>query len=310
MSHIVVVGSLNMDLVVRVPHMPAPGETLLGDNFQTIPGGKGANQAVAAARMGARVTMIGCVGDDDFGKNLVDNLEIEGIDITNISVDPDAATGIALITVDESGQNSIVVASGANMALTPDDVRAAWQNLTDVDVVVMPLEVSLACIEEAATLAKQSTAKVVLNPAPAQELSDQLLGKIDVLVPNESETTLLTGLDINSPDQAKIAAQKLQSKGVNTVILTLGERGAMLIEEGAEAQLYPSFPTDVVDTTAAGDAFVATLSVGISSGVPLEEAIRQANAAGALAVSKIGAQPSLPTKSEIRKFIKNQRGEL
>ncbi len=309
MSHIVVVGSLNMDLVVRVPHMPVPGETILGDNFQTIPGGKGANQAVAAARMGAQVTMIGCVGNDDFGKTLVDNLAKENIDVSNISVDPDAATGIALITVDKSGQNSIVVASGANMTLTPKDIRTAWQKLEAVDVVVMPLEVSLDCIEEAATLAKKSDIKVVLNPAPAQNLSDQLLGKVDVLVPNESETALLTDIDVNSLDQAKIAAQKLQSKGIDTVILTLGERGAMLIEKGAEAQVYPSFPADVVDTTAAGDAFVATLSVGISSGVPLEDAIRQANAAGALAVSKMGAQPSLPTQAEVRQFIKNQRGK-
>jgi len=308
MPHVVVVGSLNMDLVVRVPHMPAPGETILGANFQTIPGGKGANQAVAAARMGARVTMIGCVGNDDFGKTLVDNLTRESIDVSNISIAPDAATGIAMITVDENGQNSIVVASGANMELTAEDIRAAWKKIEDIDIVVMPLEVSLECIEEAATLAKKSSAKVVLNPAPAQELSEKLLSKVDILIPNESETALLTGLEVNTLEEAEIAAKKLQSKGVDTVILTLGARGAMLIAENTDAQIFSSYPTNVVDTTAAGDAFVATLTFGVSSGVPIKEAIQLANASGALAVSKIGAQPSLPTKSEVSQFIKNQRG--
>jgi len=308
MSHIVIVGSLNMDLVVRVPHMPEPGETVLGVGFQQIPGGKGANQAVGAARMGAKVTMIGRIGSDDFGRELTENLSREGIDISNVTVDENEPSGIAMITVNEQGQNSIVVASGANMALTPEEIRSAWQRINDIDVVVMPLEISLGCIEEAVRLAVQDNVKVVLNPAPAQKLSDELLGNIDVLVPNENETTLLTGLSIESIAEAETAAKKLLDKGSKAVVLTLGSRGALLVRNEIPAEIIAPFEVEVVDTTAAGDAFVAALSVGISDQLSLEDAVYQANAAGALAVTRMGAQPCMPTQSEVQELLENQKG--
>ena len=308
MSHIVIVGSLNMDLVVRVPHMPEPGETVLGVGFQQIPGGKGANQAVGAARMGAKVTIIGRIGSDDFGRELTENLSREGIDISNVTVDENEPSGIAMITVDEQGQNSIVVASGANMALTPEEIRSAWQNINDIDVVVMPLEIPLGCIEEAVRLAVQDNVKVVLNPAPAQKLSDELLGNIDVLVPNENETTLLTGLSIESIAEAETAAKKLLDKGSKAVVLTLGSRGALLVRNEIPAEIIAPFEVEVVDTTAAGDAFVAALSVGISDQLSLEDAVYQANAAGALAVTRMGAQPCMPTQSEVQELLENQKG--
>ena len=309
MNHIVVVGSLNMDLVVRVPHMPIPGETVLGNDFQNIPGGKGANQAVGAARMGARVTMIGKVGNDEFGKALTKNLANEGVGISHISVDEKEATGIAMITLDQNGQNSIVVASGANMALKPEDIRTAWKKISDIDVLVMPLEVSLECVEEAVRLATESSVKVILNPAPAQKLSDDLLKKVDVLVPNESETSLLTGLAVESIEDAKIAAKSLLEKGAGAIVLTLGSRGALLISENQPAIISTPYKVNVVDTTAAGDSFVAALSVVIVEGLPLENALRQATAAGALAVTKMGAQPCMPTKKEVNELMEEQRGE-
>ncbi len=309
MHHVVVVGSLNMDLVVRVPHMPIPGETILGENFKNIPGGKGANQAVGAARMGAQVTMIGRVGNDEFGKTLIKNLANEGVDTSHISVDEKEATGIAMITLDQHGQNSIVVASGANMALKPEDIRAAWQNINDIDVLVMPLEVSLDCVEEAVRLATENSVKVILNPAPAQKLSNELLEKIDVLVPNESETSLLTGLEIESIEEAKIAAKNLLEKGTGAVVLTLGSRGALLVSESQPAIISTPYKVNVVDTTAAGDSFVAALSVGVAKGLSLESALRQATAAGALAVTKMGAQPCMPTKKEVNELMEEQRGE-
>ncbi len=303
MPHIVVVGSLNMDLIVRVPEMPAPGETILGRDFRTVPGGKGANQAVAAARMGADVTMIGCIGNDSFGTTLVTNLEAEGINTSHVKVIPDAASGIAMITLDEAGQNSIVVASGANMSLTPDHVRAAWDSFKDVDVVVMPLEVPLTCIEEAAKLSKESGAQVVLNPAPAQPLPDELLTNIDVLVPNETETALLSGKSVDTLQQAREAAQHLLRHGIKTVVLTLGSRGGLLVNQDGHSKQFDAHAVKVVDTTAAGDAFVAALSVGIAEGDDWESAVRMANAAGALAVTKMGAQPSLPTRTEVLELL-------
>ncbi|MEE9599388.1 MAG: ribokinase [Anaerolineales bacterium] len=308
MSHIVIVGSLNMDLVVRVPHMPEPGETVLGVDFQQIPGGKGANQAVGAARMGAKVTMIGRIGSDDFGRELTKNLSREGIDIFNVTVDENEPSGIAIITVDKQGQNSIVVASGANMALTPEDIREAWQSIKNIDLVVMPLEIPLDCIEEAVRLAVQDNVKVVLNPAPAQKITNELLEKIDVLVPNENETTLLTGMSIESIAEAETAAKKLLEKGSKAVVLTLGSRGALLVRNELPAEKITPFEVKVVDTTAAGDAFVAALSVGISDQLSLENAVYQANAAGALAVTRMGAQPSMPTRGEVQELLENQGG--
>jgi ribokinase len=303
MSHIVVVGSLNMDLVVRTPHMPIPGETVLGRDFRTIPGGKGANQAVGAARLGAQVSMVGRVGADGFGETLRANLQANGIDTTHVLTDTKAPSGVALITLDATGQNTIVVASGTNMCLTPADVCAAFTQTGKVDVVVLQLESPLECVLEAARQGKARGAKIVLNPAPAQPLSDALLALVDVLVPNESEAALLSGQHVDTPEQAENAARQLFARGVGAVVLTLGSRGALLVSPSAPGIHFPPYNVQVIDTTAAGDAFVAALSVGIADELPLEKAVQQANAAGALAVTKMGAQPSMPTKKEVDELI-------
>jgi len=300
MTHIVVVGSLNMDLVVEVPAIPLPGETVLGKNFATFPGGKGANQAVAAARLGARVSLIGRVGKDAFGDQLLASAQADGIDITHVGRDETAATGVAMIAVDEQGQNSIAVASGANFCLTADHVREAWAELDDVDLLVMPLETPLDTIETAVSLANESGATVVLNPAPARPLPAELLAGIDVLVPNEPETAQLTALPINTEAESRDAARELLALGVGNVVLTLGSRGALVLDGKTESfTLVPARRVEVVDTTAAGDAFVAGLAVALGEGQTLVEAAQFANAVGALAVTKQGAQPGMPAREEV-----------
>ena len=300
MSHIVVVGSLNMDLVVEVPAIPLPGETVLGKNFATFPGGKGANQAVAAARLGARVSLIDRVGKDAFGDQLLASAQADGIDITHVGRDETAATGVAMIAVDEQGQNSIAVASGANFCLTADHVREAWAELDDVDLLVMPLETPLDTIETAVSLANESGATVVLNPAPARPLPAELLAGIDVLVPNEPETAQLTALPINTEAESRDAARELLALGVGNVVLTLGSRGALVLDGKTESfTLVPARRVEVVDTTAAGDAFVAGLAVALGEGQTLVEAAQFANAVGALAVTKQGAQPGMPAREEV-----------
>jgi ribokinase len=304
MPHIVVVGSLNMDLVVQVPTIPAPGETVLGENFATIPGGKGANQAVAAARLGARVSLIGRVGSDAFGEQLLANAEQEGIDVTHVGRDETAASGVAMICVDAQGQNNIAVASGANYQLTAEHVREAWAALPHVDLLVMPLETPLETIETAVSLANQSGTKVILNPAPAQKLPSHILAGVDVLVPNEPETARLTGMPISTPEETHLAARQLLSLGVSHVVLTLGSRGALVLDgsTGQFSEVSP-YPVTVVDTTAAGDAFVAGLAVGLAEGKSLVEAAQFANAVGALAVTKQGAQPGMPRREEVNQLF-------
>lgn len=306
MPHIVIVGSLNMDLVVEVPHIPQPGETVLGKNFATIPGGKGANQAVAAARLGADVTMIGSVGDDAFGEQLLESARREGIDVSHIGMDDQAATGVAMIAVDAAGQNSIAVASGANFQLTAQDVRQGWAQLTDIDLLVMPLETPLETIRAAVLLAKESNARVVLNPAPAQKLPLDILRHVDVLVPNEPETAQLTGLPVETAEDAQKAAQYLLAQGVGSVVLTLGSRGALVLDGAGPIPVFTHVaPYDVatVDTTAAGDAFVSALAVSLGEGASLVEATRFANACGALTVTKAGAQPSLPWRNDVESLL-------
>jgi ribokinase len=303
--HVVVVGSLNMDLVVHMPAIPRPGETLLGGRFATFPGGKGANQAVAAARLGARVTLIGRVGADSFGQQLVHLAQAEGVETGHVVIDPDQATGVALITVDAHGQNSIAVASGANLALTAQDVCRAWEQIGEVDLVVMPLEVPLEAVFAAAQLARQQQAKVILNPAPAQELDNSLLEMVDVIVPNEWETEYLTGTEISTDKDARHAASSLLVRGVGSVIVTLGARGALVVEAGPDGPIahhLPAHSVKAVDSTAAGDAFVGALATGLGEGMSLLEAARWANAAAALSVTARGAQPSLPKRVDVENF--------
>ena len=308
-ASIAVVGSLNMDLIIRSPRIPRPGETILGGELHTVPGGKGANQAVAAARLGARVSMIGRVGQDAFAAPLLDNLIADDIDHSFVLQDAKSATGVALIVVDDNGENSIVVSSGANMRLSPVHVEAAEAAIAAADVLVLQLEVPLDTVIRSAELARAHGVQVVLNPAPAQPLPPKLLPMIDVLVPNESEAALLTGMPTGTRAEAAEAVDELLGSGVGTVILTLGERGALPARKG-EMQIVPAFEVEPVDTTAAGDAFVAGLAVALAEGRELYEAVRWGNAAGGLAATKLGAQTSLPTRQALEQLLSGKSPEL
>jgi len=302
-AHVTVVGSLNMDLVVRSSRIPQPGETIIGGDFCTVPGGKGANQAVAAARLGAQVSMVGRVGRDAFAGPLLDNLALAGVGHTFVTRDPEAATGVALIVVDETGQNSIVVASGANARLSPADVDAAEAAITAAAVLLLQLESPLETVTRAAEVARGHGVTVILNPAPARPLPAALLSLVDVLIPNESETALLTGMPVGNQAEAGAAAMALRESGVvGTVILTLGERGALLARAGG-AERFPACEVTPVDTTAAGDAFVGSFAVAMAEGKSVAEAVRWGNAAGALATTKLGAQLSLPTRQALEALL-------
>ena len=299
---IVVVGSINMDLVTRANKIPIPGETVIGGDLQTFPGGKGANQAVAAGRLGSDVAMVGHVGNDVFAQQLRENLHADGVNHTCVT-EVEAASGVALIVVDAAGQNSIVVAPGANGWLTPADVQAASDMIKSADVMLLQLEIPLETVECAAQLAHQAGVCVILNPAPAQLLPASLLQLVDVLVPNESEAAVLAGLPIDDRRGLKRAAAKLQSFGVAIVILTLGSRGTLLAQDGKFTHYPPFDVVDVIDTTAAGDAFVGSLATALAEGSSVENAIPWGNAAGALAITRSGAQPSLPTRQEVEALL-------
>jgi ribokinase len=301
-ARVAVVGSLNMDLVVRAPRIPRPGETIIGSAFHTVPGGKGANQAVAAARLGARVSMVGRVGRDAFGATLLENLAGDGIDAAFVTRDAEWPTGVALIAVDGEGQNSIVVASGANMRLSPVDVDRAEPAIAKADVVVMQLEIPQAAVTRCSEIAHRHNVPVVLNPAPARALPAALFSLVDVLVPNESEAALLTGMCVDDQAGAEAAARALLDTGVGTVILTLGDRGALLAQATGTTRV-PAFRVEPVDTTAAGDALVGALAVALAEGRPLVEAVRWGNAAGALATTQLGARPSLPRRPAVEQLL-------
>lgn len=291
-----------MDLVVRASRIPQPGETIMGADFRIVPGGKGANQAVAAARLGAQVKMVGRLGADSFADTLLGNLDAARVDCAFVTRVADVATGVALIAVDDAGQNAIVVAAGANMLLSPADVDAAESAIAAADVVLLQLESPIAAVKRAAEIARAHGATVVLNPAPAQPLAPDVLALVDVLIPNESETALLAGQTIDGPAAAEAAARTLRQMGVSTVILTLGERGALLAH-GDMVRRFPAFQIAPADTTAAGDAFVAGLAVALAEARPLDEAVCWGNAAGALAATQLGAQPSLPTRAALEAFL-------
>ncbi len=301
MNPILVTGSINMDLVVRAPRHPEPGETLLGGDFATFPGGKGANQAVAAARLGAPVRMIGRTGRDAFGDQMMETLAQNKVNTTWIQRDPEARTGVALITVADFGENTIVVASGANGKVSADQVREAGPAFEDARLLLLQLEIPLPAVRQAVAEARKHQVAVILNPAPAAALEPELLAQLDYLIPNRSELALLSGTDMDTdPVQS---AQKLCEAGVRRVIVTLGSKGVLVVEQGQEATHLPSYQVPVVDTTAAGDAFVGAFAVALSEGRSTIEAARWGNAAGALTVGRAGAQPSLPSRAELDLFM-------
>lgn len=299
MSPILVVGSLNADLVIRVSRFPNAGETIQGSDLLTFPGGKGANQAVAAARLGERVTMIGRVGQDTLGEYLLDCMNANQIDTRLIQRDA-AATGTAIILLDEQGENRIVLSPGANGHITPSDLESV--SFADFDLLLLQLEIPTETVLSAAQNAHQAGVRVILNPAPARPLPEGLLPNVDFLIPNESELSHLTGLPITDISSAQAAARQFLRQGVQTVIVTLGEQGALIVQPN-ESHHIPAFPVQVVDTTAAGDAFIGGLVSALQRNFPLEEAVRFANACGALATTRLGAQPSLPTWEEVMAFL-------
>ncbi len=298
MTRVLVAGSANTDMVVRVPRIPRPGETVLGGAFAMAAGGKGANQAVAAARAGARVTFVARVGDDLFGRQALDGFARDGIETRFVRATPGAATGIALITVDGRGENSISVASGANALLAGADIEAAAEAFGAADIVLLQLESPLETVAAAARAAKDKGVPVILNPAPARELGDGLLSLVAVLTPNEHEAALLTGIAVRDGAGAREAARRLRARGPATVVVTLGERGVYASSDGFEGHL-PAFPVEPVDTTAAGDVFNGALAVALAEKRPLPQALRFAQAAAAISVTRPGAQPSAPTFAEI-----------
>lgn len=300
---IVVIGSLNMDMVVRTNRAPEAGETLMGQAFALSPGGKGANQAVAAARLGAKVTMIGRVGKDTFGTEMLEVIGREGIDIEHISTSETQATGVASIVLEESGENRIIVVPGANIDLTVEDIQALESVISQAEMVVIQLEMDLAMSEQAIAIAHRHGIPVILNPAPARKLKDEMLSQVTYLTPNETEAGILSGMTVDSVEAAEEAASILLQKGVQNVIVTLGSKGALIVNaEGTKT--ISGFPVQAVDTVAAGDSFNGALAQQLVLGKSLEEAVSFANAVGALAVGKEGAIPSLPHLSVVEQFLK------
>lgn len=296
-NRVVVVGSLNMDIVARVERLPTAGETVLGGTYFQAPGGKGANQAVAAARLGARVAMVGRVGDDAFGRELRRNARADGVDVRHVKT-ADAPTGIALIAVDDRGQNQIVVAPGANATLATADVEALSATIARADLVLLQLETPLETIAAAARAGK----RVLLNAAPARPGLERVLPNVHVLVVNEPELRIVSGAE---GDETTLAARLLRQVH-EAVVVTLGARGALLVDQAGPRQV-PSFRVNAVDTTAAGDAFAGALAAfAPPMGQPLDEAVRLACAAGALACTKLGAQPSLPTLPALDRFLRER----
>jgi len=300
---VLVVGSSNTDMIIRVARVPRPGETVLGGEFSMASGGKGANQAVAAARAGGRVRLVARVGDDVFGERAVRGFEADGIDVRFVARDGRAPSGVALINVAADGENIISVASGANALLAPEDVLGAEPAFDGADVVLLQLETPLETVSAAAVMASERGIPVILNPAPARPLDDRLLCRVAVLTPNETETEILTGIRVETSEGAPKAAAALRARGPRLVVVTLGEKGCYAAGEDFEGSV-PAFPVRAVDTTAAGDVFNGALAVALAEKRPTRDALRFASAAAALSVMSPGAQPSAPARTRIEEFLR------
>ncbi|MFJ5236059.1 ribokinase [Pseudomonas neuropathica] len=300
-ANVVVIGSLNMDLVTRAPRLPVGGETLIGHSFATVSGGKGANQAVAAARLGAQVAMVGCVGSDDYGVQLRNALLAEQIDCQAVST-VDDSSGVALIVVDDNSQNAIVIVAGANGAMTPAVIDRFDAVLQAAEVIICQLEIPDATVGHALKRARALGKIVILNPAPASRpLPADWFAAIDYLIPNESEATVLSGLPVDSQETAESAASQLIAMGAGKVIITLGAQGS-LFANGQSFEHFPAPKVKAVDTTAAGDTFVGGFAAALANGKSEAEAIRFGQIAAALSVTRAGAQPSIPTLSDVQAF--------
>lgn len=303
MSDIVVVGSLNMDMVVKVDRRPDRGETVLGNGFFMSPGGKGANQAYAAGALGASVTMIGRLGEDVFADAIRNNLAKVGVDTSTVDTVPTDSSGVALISIDSEGDNSIIVAPGVNMSITADDIRAKESIIKQAKLLIVQLEIPLEAVMEAVEIAHQHGVQVLLDPAPAQPLPDHLLQMIDYITPNQTEILQLTGVEVTDADSAKDAADVLLNKGVKTVFAKLGSKGVTIVTSN-QLETCSGYEVAVLDTTAAGDAFAGAIGTAIVEGKDVCEAAKFANAVGALTVTRYGAQQSMPNRQETEIFIR------
>ncbi len=302
---LVVLGSINADHILNINHFPQPGETVIGKQYTVAFGGKGANQAVAAGRSGADISFIACVGDDDIGERVRKQLASDHIDTQPIEAIKDTTTGVALIFVNAEGENVIGIDAGANKAVTPEYLDRYKQQVIGASALLMQLESPLETVIAAAKIAKDNGTQVILNPAPACELPDELLARVDMITPNETEAEKLTGIKVDNNDDAARAAKALHDKGIATVIITLGSKGVWLSQNG-EGELVAGFRVKAVDTIAAGDTFNGALVTALLEGKPMDSAVRFAHAAAAIAVTRPGAQPSVPWRKEIDDFLAQQ----
>jgi ribokinase len=301
--NITVIGSSNTDMIIKVPRIPGPKEVVLGGKFSTAPGGKGANQAVASARAGGKVTFVARVGEDIFGEQALRGFNEDGINTDFVVKDKDAPSGIAEIFVAEGGENCAAVASGANLNLSVYDITAAKEAILASDILLMQLEIPLKTVQYAAKFAYDNGIRVILNPAPGQPLPIDLLKIVTILTPNEAEAEMLTGVKVEDEGSAEDAGRILISKGVNKVIITIGRKGALILDSSG-SELVGGFKVHAVDTTAAGDIFNGALAVALAEKKNIWEAVRFANAAAALSVTRLGAQPSAPNRNDIMDFLK------
>ena len=299
---IVVFGSINMDLVARAPRLPAPGETLTGVTFLTPPGGKGANQAVACARLGATTRLIGRLGDDVFGRTLRDGLRADGVDVSGVATSAGSPSGVALITVDDGGENTIIVVPGANGEMGEDDVIRLDGALEDAHVLLVQLEVPLDAVMAAARAAQRHGVPLILDPAPARALPPALYAATHIITPNETEAAALTGIPTDSPEGVRRAARVLVERGARGALIKMSHKGAYW-DDGQDGHFWDPVPVTATDTVAAGDAFNGALAVALAEGRPINDAIRWGLAAGACAVTKVGAQPSMPTREDVMELL-------